>query len=122
MAISFSLLTHVHAHTHTHTTCTGRLSSPTTLARGQTKCKQFQLTTIDGPVNCIFWEMSSSLPPLVQGHPLRVVGQWNEQDQMMQAYSVREAMKEEEMASGKAVEASDRSMRQFVMVLNQPKP
>ena len=107
---------------HTHTHSTGRLSSPTTLARGQSKCKQFQLTTTDGPVNCIFWEMSTSLPPLVQGRPLRVVGQWNEQDQVMQAYAVREAMKEEEVVSRKAIEASDKSMRQFVMVLNQPKP
>ena len=65
--------------------------------------------------------MSSRLPPLVQGRPLRVVGQWNEKDEVMQSYAVREALKGEEMAARKAIEASDRSMRQFVAELNQTK-
>ena len=97
----------------------GRLSSPTTLVRGQTRCKQFQLSTIDGPVRCIYWEMGKCLPPLLQGRTLRVVGQWDRADEVMQCYSVREAMsREEELAARKAVEASDTSMRQFVAQLN----
>ena len=97
----------------------GRLSSPTTLVRGQTKCKQFQLSTVDGPVRCVYWEMGTCLPPLVQGRTLRVVGQWDGPDEVMQCYSVREAVSREEPTVRKAVEASDRSMRQLVAELNQ---
>ena len=60
------------------------------------------------------------LPPLVQGCTLRVVGQWDRPDEVMQCYSVREAVsREEELTARKAVEASDRSMRQLVAELNQ---
>ena len=98
---------------------TGRLSSPTSLARDNAKCKQFQLSTTDGPVQCIFWEMAKCLPPLVQGCVLRVVGQWNGNNEVMQCYSVREAVSGEEAAARRAVETSDRSMRQFVADLNK---
>ena len=100
-------------------TATGRLSSPTTLVRDHTKCKQFQLTTPDGPVKCTFWEMAKCLPPLVQGRTLRVVGQWDNHNDVMQCYTVREAVSREETAAGKAVEASDRSMRQLVAELKE---
>ena len=64
--------------------------------------------------------MGECLTPLVQGHTLRVVGQWDGHDEVMQCYSVREVVsREEEMTARKAVEASDRSMRQFVAELNQ---
>ena len=56
----------------------------------------------------------------MQGHTLRVVGQWDGADNVMQCYSVREAVsREEELAARKAVEVSDRSMRQLVAELNQ---
>ena len=98
----------------------GKLSSPTTLVRGHSRCKQFQLSTVDGPVKCIYWEMGECLPPLVQGHTLRVVGQWDGTDDVMRCYSVREAVsREEELAARKAVEVSDRSMRQMVAELGQ---
>ena len=62
--------------------------------------------------------MAQCLPPLVQGRVLRVVGQWDSQDEVMQCYTVREAVKGEEMAARKAVEISDRSMREFAAELS----
>ena len=107
---------HVHClHAQCHA---GRLSSPTTLVRGETRCKQFQLSTVDGPVKCIFWEMSDRLPSLVQGRTLRVVGQWDDKDEVMQCYAVREAVSGEDIASRKAVEVSDRTMRCYVAELH----
>lgn len=62
--------------------------------------------------------MGKCLPPLVQGRTIRVVGQWDVGGEVMQCYSVREVVDQaEEMTAKKAVEASDKSMRQFVAEL-----
>lgn len=95
----------------------GILCSPP-VASGH-KAKRFLLQTQDGNINCLFWELDRSLPPLARGRMHRVVGVWSGEKQHLQCYSVRPSRANEEGFVEHAVSASDRSMRQLVAHLTE---
>ena len=96
----------------------GILSPPGVTASGN-KCKQFTIETSDGPVRCQFWEIDRSLPPLAVRRGYRVVGQWDDRVGVVKCFSVRCVRVGEVEAGGHGVQASDRTMRQFVSKINE---
>ncbi len=82
-------------------------------------CKQFTIQASDGPVDCHFWEIDRSLPPLsAAGGGYRVVGHWDDKMGVVKCFSVRAVRPGELECERGRVDEADQEMRRFVGSLN----
>lgn len=75
------------------------------------------MKTVDGLLECIFWEMEQPFPAIGLEQVVRVVGDWESSNRRLKCYSVRLSSDEDEVIKH-CVLASDRHMRRMVEKLN----
>ena len=77
--------------------------------------QEFSIRTVDGVLQCVYWEMETKFPLLAHGKQIRVVGGWDTDNKKLKCYSVRPSRAgEEERMVQQCVALADRHMRRFV--------
>lgn len=77
--------------------------------------QEFSIKSLDGILECVFWEMEGRFPAITPGRPVRVVGGWDVGKKRLKCYSVRPtAMGEDERVVRQYVMVADRHMRRLV--------
>ncbi|CAI7995924.1 Spermatogenesis-associated protein 22 [Geodia barretti] len=74
--------------------------------------REFSVQAGDGALRCLYWEIDTTLPHLVRGKPIRVVGGWDEKQEWLKCHSVREATQDEVQTAGDMVTLCDAAMRE----------
>ena len=96
--------------------CSGTLSS-VAVSRQHPSEQEFSIRTVDGVLQCVFWEMETKFPASIpHGGPVRVIGGWDSSSKRLKCYSVRPSRPqgEEERVVRQCVAMADRAMRQYV--------
>jgi len=79
--------------------------------------QEFSIRTVDGVVQCVYWEMETKFPPSIpHGGPVRVIGGWDGCSKRLKCYSVRASRPrvEEDRVVRQCIALADRSMRKYV--------
>ena len=77
--------------------------------------QEFSVESLDGVLECIYWEMEGCFPALTQGRLVRVVGRWDVGTKRLQCFSVRQTKTaENEGTVRQCVSLADRHMTKLV--------
>ena len=77
--------------------------------------QEFSIKSLDGVLECVYWEMEGCFPAITQGTAVRVVGGWDVGKKRLKCYSVRPTKTgEDERVVKQCVMVADRHMRRLV--------